>query len=82
MFVNLFVGIILFTVGSDAINCPLDGDSAVTCDDPSKAGDPALSVVAWVGFAMTFIGVASIIGAVAWYIVLVLVKREVDAGRR
>ncbi|WP_160160393.1 hypothetical protein [Streptomyces sp. 1-11] len=54
----------------------------MTCDDPSKAGDPALSVVAWVGFAMTFIGVASIIGAVAWYIVLVLVKREVDAGRR
>ncbi|MDG5805579.1 hypothetical protein P9869_23520 [Streptomyces ossamyceticus] len=77
---NLLVGTILFTVGSDAISCPLDGGSAVTCDDPSKAGDPVLSVVAWVGFTMLFIGAASIVGAITWYIVRL--EREVDAGRR
>jgi hypothetical protein len=77
---NLLVGTILFTVGGDAISCPLDGGSAVTCDDPSKAGDPVLSVVAWVGFTMTFIGAASIVGSLIWYIVRL--KCEVDAGLR
>lgn len=77
---NLLVGTILFSVGGDAISCPRDGGSAVTCDDPSKAGDPVLSVVAWVGFTMVLVGAASIIGAIAWYIVRL--KREVYAGRR
>ena len=77
---NLLVGSILFAVGSDAISCPLDGGPAVTCDDPSKAGDAVLSVVAWLGFTMMFIGAAAIVGAITWYIVRL--KREVDAGRR
>jgi hypothetical protein len=75
---NLLVGTILLTVGSDAIHCPLDGGSAVTCDDPYKAGDPVLSVVAWVGFTMLFVGVASIVGAIAWY--FVQLRREVNGG--
>ncbi|MER6210916.1 hypothetical protein [Streptomyces sp. NPDC001642] len=77
---NLIVGTLLSTIGGDAISCPLDGGSAVTCDDPSKAGDPVLTVVAWMGFTMLLLGVASIIGAIAWYIVRL--KREVDAGKR
>ncbi|WP_328719155.1 hypothetical protein OHT52_06330 [Streptomyces sp. NBC_00247] len=80
MFVNLFVGGILFTIAGDALSCPLDGGTAMHCDDPSKAGDPVLSVLARIGLIMILLGVTSVIGAIAWYVVLL--KREVDTGRR
>ncbi|MFJ2158110.1 hypothetical protein [Streptomyces sp. NPDC087856] len=76
---NLIVGVGLFSFARDAINCPLDGGPAVTCDDPSKAGAPVLTALAWVGFTMLLVGAATIIGAVVWY--LVRLKREVDANR-
>ena len=77
---NLVVGVILISFAGDAINCPLDGSPAVGCDDSYKAGDPVLTVLAWVGFTMLLVGAASLIGAVVWY--LVRLKREVDATRR
>ncbi|MFF5302896.1 hypothetical protein ACFY5F_26330 [Streptomyces sp. NPDC013161] len=77
---NLLAGTILFSFAGEAISCPVDGGSAVGCDYPSRAGDPVLSVLAWVGFTMLLVGAATIIGGVVWYIVRL--KREGDANKR